>query len=46
MMTEKEKKLRALLERALYDLVEHKNEYQHKGDYNLLDEIKEVLAEK
>lgn len=42
-MTDKEKKMAALLERALYDLIEHTNEYHHKGDSNLIQEIKETL---
>lgn len=44
-MTEKEKQLVALLQRALSDLVAHSCEYHHVGQPGLIDEIKTILKE-
>ena len=44
-MTRREKLLAGLLERALRDLVEHKNEYHHVGEAGLIDEIRTTLKD-
>lgn len=44
-MTEKEQQMLDLLKRALYDLKEHRDEYHHKGEDGLIEEIQTLIKE-